>query len=219
MSENKYIKIPPKETLLKLLRDGLCDANISQRELENFLEDDQSNISKKLRGKRPISIEEISLLTSLILERVASLPQKSVSEIYINSEDVATVDSLDPVSVAISKMKEGGFSQIPVFERETRKWGIVTEFTIMKRMLSPLELKKDEDSRNERRTAKFNWLKEFKAMPIKEAKVTDEAPTYPLDTPIAEIAQALLFHYAILILEAREKIGLVTRADFFEKVE
>jgi predicted transcriptional regulator len=219
MSETKYIKIPPKETLLKLLRDGLYDANISQRELENFLEDDQSNISKKLRGKRPISIEEISLLTSLILERVASLPQKSVSEIYVKSEDVATVDSHDPVSVAIIKMKEGSFSQIPVFERETGKWGIVTEFTIMKRMLSPLQSNKVEENRSECVITKSNWLKEFKAMPIKEAKITDEAPTYPLNTPIAEIAQALLFHYAILILEAREKIGLVTRADFFEKVE
>lgn len=219
MSEANYIKIPPKETLLQLLRDGLNDANISQRQLEDFLGDDQSNISKKLRGKRPISIEEVSLLTSLILERVASLPQKTVADIYVKSVDVAGVDSNDLVSVAISKMKQGGFSQLPVFDEETGNWGIITEFTIMKRMLSPLKSDKEIIKDNEGTASKLNWLNECRGMPIKEAKIIDEAPIYPLETPIAEIAQALLFHYAVLILETREKVGLVTRADFLEKVE
>ncbi len=216
MSETKYIQIPPKETLLKLLRDGLNEANISQRQLEKELDDDQSNISKKLRGKRPISIEDVSKLSSLILERVASLPKKTVAEIYVKSVDVAFVDSNDPVSLAIDKMKKGGFSQLPVYDKKTGRWDIITEFTIMNRMLSPLKLNKDE--KNPETKAKDNWLQELKEMPIKEAKITDEAPEFPSDTPIAEIAQALLFHYAVLIIEARDKIGLVTRADFLEKV-
>ncbi len=217
MSETNYINIPPKETLLKLIRDGLDDANISQRQLETFLNDDQSNISKKLRGKRPISMEEVSQLSSLILERVASFPQKTVADIYVKFVEVITVDSNDLVSMAIRKMKEGGFSQLPVCDKETGNWGIITEFTLMKRMLSPLKSNKELNEKTGIET-KFNWLNEFKSMPIKDAKIIDEAPMFPLDTPIAEIAQALQFHYAVLILETREKIGLVTRADFLEKV-
>ena len=51
-------------------------------------------------------------------------------------------------------------------------------------------------------------------MKIKDADVIDDVPTYPLKTPISEIAQALLYHYAVLVSEGKGKIGIVTRPDF-----
>ena len=64
-----------------------------------------------------------------------------------------------------------------------------------------------------------NWLDEFKKMTLEKAEVIDQAPTYSLDTPIAEIAQALLFHYAILIFKERGKVGIITRADFLKIIK
>jgi CBS domain-containing protein len=156
-----------------------------------------------LRGKKSISVEDVSAITSLILERISSLPHKPISELYIKSEDIVTANSDSSVIDAVTKMMKGGFTQLPVMDVTTGNClGIITDFTILKRMLSP------------NTTSKENWLNEFKKIRITDAEIIDEAPTYPLNTPIAEIGQALLFHYAILILESRGKIGIVTRADF-----
>lgn len=205
MTEPRFIRIPPEKSLLQFLREGLKEAGISQRKLAEFLETDQGNISKKLWGKRPFRYEEISAITSLILERVSSIPKKPLSEIYTPSQDVVYVYSDDSVSEAAKKMTEGDFTQLPVKDRETKKCiGIVTDFALLKRMLSPTIPSKE------------NWLQEFRNMKIEDADVIDEAPTYPSNTPIAEIAQALLFHYAVLISEGKGKIGIVTRYDFLK---
>jgi predicted transcriptional regulator len=205
LAEPRFIQIPPEETLLQFLRQGLKEAGISQRKLAEFLETDQASISRKLAGKRPFRLEEISAITSLILERVSSIPQEPISRLYVPSQNVVRVYSDDIVSEAARKMTDGDFTQLLVIDMETKKsLGLVTDFTLLKRMLSPTIPSKE------------NWLQEFRNMEIKDADVIDEAPTYPLNTPIAEIAQALLFHYAVLISEGKGKIGIVTRADFLK---
>lgn len=225
MKENTLYQIPPLETLLQMIRKELNEAGISIRELAELLEADfernfdRGNLWYKLHGKKAISVDEVSYITALVLERTASLPQKPVSEIYVSSNDVITAKTCDTVSKAISDMKSHNFSQLPVFDEDTGSWGIITEFSIMKRMLAPLNPKKSMKKTSGKSSYKYNWLKNLKEMSIKEAQIIDEVPTYPLNTPIAEIAQALLFHYAILIIEKNRKIGLVTRADFLEKIE
>ena len=205
MSEPKHVIVPPLASLLQNLREGLNEAGISQRELADFLGDNQGNISKKLRGKKPFRIEDISAITSLILERISSLPKRPIGDYYVRSDAVTTVDPDNCVQVAISKMMEGGFTQLPVVDKNTGTClGILTDFTILKRMLYP------------NTTSKGNWLQEFRELKVKNARIIDEAPIYPLKTPVAEIAQALLFHYAILIVEQDKKIGIVTRADLMK---
>ena len=219
MSEPDFIPIPPKETLLQNLRKGLELAKLTQRDVAKLVKDNQGNISKQLRGKKRISIDRITYISSLILERISSIPKKSLEEVYTKSEDVETVNNDDPVSLAVLKMNKGDFTQLPVIDAETKKcMGIVTDFAIMKRACSPLEFKKKIENARVNTVSQFNWISEFKSMAIKDAKVIDEAPTYLLNTPIAEIAQALLFHYAVLILEKQRKTGIVTRADFLKKI-
>jgi CBS domain-containing protein len=93
------------------------------------------------------------------------------------------VHSEDRVSDAATEIMKGDFTQLPVIDRKTRRCvGIVTDFTLLKRMLSPTIPSKEK------------WLEEFKDMKIEDADVIDEAPSYPSSTPIAEIAQALLLH-------------------------
>ena len=121
MSESKYIKIPPLPALLQYLRDGLNDAKISKSEVARLLGDNQSNFSKKLLGKKPISIEDVSFITSLILERVASLPQDAVSKWFTPPEQVTSVYSDDFVEKATDIMVKEGYTQLPVFDRHILK--------------------------------------------------------------------------------------------------
>ncbi len=204
MIEIKYVQIPPKEILLKILRDGLDEANISQRQLEKELGDDQSNISKKLRGERPIRIEEVTFISSLILERLASLPSEPVKHWYTPPEELVKASSSDKVSYAANKMAEEDFTQLPVID-EGKYLGVVSDYSILKRTLSP------------NTQSKGNWLNELKEMTLKQADVIEQAPIYSSEDHIAEIAQALMFHYAVLISHGSQ-YGIITRADLLKIV-
>jgi len=149
---------------------------------------------------------------------MSSIPKQPVEKLYVSSEKVVYVNSDETVSEASSKMLDGGFTQLPVFDRDNKQWlGIVTDFTLLRRLLSPTTKTPE------------NWLNEFKNMTIEDAKVIDSVPIYPVNAPISEIAQALLFHYAVLINETRQgedvddrgkvkpqNLGIVTRADYLK---
>jgi predicted transcriptional regulator len=202
VSDQKYVLIPPKEILLKLLRDGLDEANVSQRQLEEALDDDQSNISKKLRGERPIRIEEVTFITSLIIERLASLPSEPVKNWFTPPDELVSVTVNTKVREAAKKMQEGDFTQLPVFQAG-KYLGIVSDYSILKRTLSP------------NTQSKGNWLNELKEMTVSQAEVIDHAPVYSFEDHIAEIAQALMYHYAILISQGSQ-YGIFTRADLLK---
>ena len=205
LAEPRFIQIPPEKILVQLLNDGLEEAKISQRKLAQALETDQGSISRKLSGERSFRLDEISTITSLILEQISSLPQKAVGELYISSQNTVTVFLDDSVFEAVERMQEGGFTQLPVIDRKTSECkGIVTDFTLLKRMLSPFEVSKEE------------WLLNLGKMRIKDADVVDIVPNFPLTSSIIEIAQALIYHYAVLVVEANGKVGIVTRADFLQ---
>ncbi len=203
--EPRFIRIPPEETLVQLLKEGLKEAKISQRRLAQVLETDQASISRKLRRKRSFRLDEISEITALILEQISSLPPKTIGQIYVSSQNVVSVFSDDSVCEAAGKMQKRGFTQLPVIERATGKCkGIVTDFALLRRMLSPFTV------------SKKGWLRDLGRMKIKEADIIDAAPIFPLTSSIVEIAQALIYHYAVLVQESEEHIGIVTRADFLE---
>ena len=205
VTEPRFIKIPSEETLRQLLRQGLNEAKISQRKLAEILETDQASISRKLTGKRSFRLEEISAITSIILEQISSMPPKTISDaqMYVSSPNLVYVYTDDVVSEAARKMKNGSFTQLPVVDKERGECiGIVTDFTLLKRMISPTTPSKEK------------WLNELKKMKIRDAGVIDAVPTFPLNSSIIEIAQALMYHYAVLISEGKGKFGIVTRADF-----
>lgn len=204
MSEPRFIQIPPEETLLQLIKQGLKDAKISQRKLAETLETDQASISRKLARKRSFRLDEISDITKLIIVQMSSIPDEPISEHYISSQNVVFAYSDDSVWEAARKMKDGSFTQLPVIDKKTKYClGIVTDFTLLKRMLSPTTVSKD-------------WLNQLKDTKIKDVGVIDEAPTFTFNASIIEIAQALVYHYAVLISEGKEKVGIVTRADFLK---
>jgi len=61
--------------------------------------------------------------------------------------------------------------------------------------------------------SKEGWLSDLRVMKVEEAGAIDAVPTSPLASSLTEIAQALVYHYAVLVAEPDE-VGIVTRADF-----
>jgi predicted transcriptional regulator len=66
--------------------------------------------------------------------------------------------------------------------------------------------------------SKEEWLSDLGKMKIKDADVVDIVPSFPLTSCIIEIAQALVYHYAVLVVETSRKVGIVTRADFLRLI-
>jgi predicted transcriptional regulator len=62
------------------------------------------------------------------------------------------------------------------------------------------------------------WLVEFGKTEIQDADVIDEVPKYPSESPLIEVAEGLMHHYAVLVQEeiTERKIGIITRADFLK---
>ena len=54
-------------------------------------------------------------------------------------------------------------------------------------------------------------------MTLIDADIIDHAPVYSSEDHIAEIAQALMFHYAILVSQGSQ-FGIITRADYLKMV-
>jgi predicted transcriptional regulator len=204
-SEPRFLQIPPEKIVLQLLNQGIKEAKISQRKLAQALETDQASISRKLSGKRSFRLDELSDITLLILEQLSSLPQKAISEFGVSSENTVTVSMSSSVEEAAEKMSKGDFTQLPVFDEKTQKYvGIVTDFTLLRRMLSPFTVEREE------------WVNQLKKMAIKDAIVIDACPIFSSTSSVIEIAHALFYHYAVLIEEENRKVGIITRWDFLQ---
>jgi predicted transcriptional regulator len=213
MSEEESIVLPPEETIIQYLNRERKRIGISQKEIGDALSLDQTNVSRLLRGESRLRYEDACGITLLILKHVSPIPDEPVSRHYVSSEDVEFIYADEPILEAVKKMKDGGFTQLPVRERLTKKCiGIITDWGLLRIMLHP-----------PKSTSKEKWLQEVRNMQIndkllEDAKLIDQVPIYPSDSPLIEVAEGLMHHYAVLVQEeiTERKIGIITRADFLK---
>jgi predicted transcriptional regulator len=199
----EVLHLPKKKSLMQYVRSRRRKIHLSQEEIARALNLDQTNVSRLLKGERGLGYEEAYTIIQLINARISTMPERPLNEIL--SGKVETVCSDEPIRIAAAKMKEKGFTQIPVKDRETREClGLVTDWTILTRMLEPLKAQPKE-----------TWLKHLAGMPIRDADIIERVPEYPLSSPLIEIAEGLLHHYAVLVRDEFEnQFGIITRADF-----
>lgn len=205
MSEE--VRLPHEETILQYLRKGIERTGLTQEEVGEVLDLDQSAVSRLLTGVSRLRYKEAYDVLLLILKHISSLPIEPASKHHTPFENVEAVYSDETILEAAKKMKNGDFTQLPVFERQTEKClGIVTDWALLMRMLNPIKAKSKE-----------TWLKDMRNMRIKDAEVIDEVPKYPSESPLIEVAEGLMHHYAVLTEEEMgKKIGIITRADFLK---
>jgi predicted transcriptional regulator len=205
MSEEEFIHLPPEKTIIQYLNRKRKKAGLSEIDIGEALSLDQSNVSRLLNEDRRLRYNEAHEIVLLILKHISSLPNETVDKYYTKSAELVYSD--DPILLAAKKMRDNGFTQLPVKDRRTEKCvGIVTDRGFLSRMLNPIKTE-----------SKLKWLEELRNMRIDDADVIDKVPTYPSNSFLIEVAEGLMRHYAVLIEEdERKNPGIITRADFLE---
>ena len=204
MSE-EHIHLPHEETIMRYLRKGIERTGLTQEDVGEVLDFNQSAVSRLLAGVSRLRYGEAYDIVLLILKHVSSIPNEPVKKYY--TRKAISVHSDEPIFLAATKMWNNGFTQLPVVDRKTRECvGIVTDWALLKRMLIPIKVKSKE-----------TWLKEMGNKRIKDADVIDKVPKYPSKSRLIEVAEGLMHHYAVLIEENMGKtVGIITRADFLK---
>jgi len=202
MSEGE-LHLPPERTIIQHLDSRRKKIHLSQQDIGDVLNLNQANVSMLFQERRGLRYDEAYQILLLIHKSSSSLPDLPLKEFY--TRKVKSAYSDEPTRIAAGRMKEEGFTQIPVIDRKTNEClGLVTDLTLLARMLEPLKAQPRE-----------TWLKHLAEMPIRDADIIDRVPEYPISSPLIEIAEGLLHHYAVLVRHEYEtQFGIISRADF-----
>jgi predicted transcriptional regulator len=187
------------DDIAKLL--GLHWTNASRLLNEDFNEEG-------IKVKRQVSYSEAFEIIKYFLSSTSPFPEGNIKTIYtpsncVNSE--GTIFSEDTIETAAQKMVDKDFSQLIVKDGKTYEYiGIVTDYSVFKEMLSPLEVSKD-------------WLRTLKDKKV--SSLVDRPPKFNTNSKFIEVAQGLMHHYSVLIEEDNGGIGIITRWDFLKLIK
>ena len=198
--------ILPKEQVIEKIKILQGELNISGVELAEAIGITKTGISKVFAGDRDLSYEEVQRMINYVVGRSSILPPDEVVRKYATTFDSLNWASDDePLSVVCERMFRGGFSQLPVRSGSGAFLGIVSEGTILKRILHP-----------EVEGVKLGSLGELGALRLRDAGVIEEPPRYPSNSGLVEVAQVLTNYYAVLLTSGERVIGIITRADILK---
>lgn len=194
---------------LGITQEFIADYITKMNQTQNYLMN-QSQISKILSGRRSFSYEEAAIITQLIVGLSSFLPQDTpinklgtiskLEDLFHGYEDQTLYDFA-------LEMFNSTYSQAPILERETNRYlGVVTEESILNKLLSSPPI------------AHNNPLEQLSRLRIENADIIEDIPHFPDDTPIAQIGQALINYYAVMLTKNGDIVGVVTRADFLKLI-
>jgi len=123
-------KLPELESVLDEIHLVKNKHNIKSSQLAKKSGISLSTMSKlehkRLRPSYELLCKVYNTLYDIVLETVKA---KKVSDIMV--KDVETVTMMTPISEASKKMKEKGFSQLPLLNRDGELKGMVTERSLL----------------------------------------------------------------------------------------
>lgn len=208
----EIIFLPDVKKFIKYINKLRKDHNINETHLADITSLDRSSISRMI-GKRKepkarskeIDYEEASILLNAIMKMISPFPKNTVKKIKTGNKKVkktGTVKLKDKVSFAAETMVKRGYTQLLVKDDNEQYIGLITDYSLLTRMLHPQEKSKE-------------WLKKFREQTIEKSELVEEVTIFPKnDANPMEIAQALTYHYAVLIDEGKGNYGMITRNNF-----
>lgn len=187
--------LPPKDELIKQIKAFMRETGFSEQRLADETGLSQPVISRILMGERELRYEEAKKIVDCLTSKLSSIPPKMrASDVATKGENLMKVHVEENLSDVAKMMFEKGYSQAPVYENEMIK-GIITEKSFIELLLTP--------------------EKDLRKLKVKDAPIED-APRYSPETPLQNIAKALLDYYSILIEEDGRVKGIITRADLLK---
>jgi predicted transcriptional regulator len=221
---SEFVSLFNEEELVHYINIFMKKHKIRKNEIADILHINYTNAGRLLKDdfndegvkeERAIRYSEAYDIIKFLNNRLSPFQDDGIRTIYTESnkvEENGTIYSNETIESAASKMTAEGnnFTQLVVKDKETNKClGILTDFAVLKAMLSPFEVSKD-------------WLRTLKQKKIgcKEfADLIDKVPTYPSNAKFIEVAEGLMRHYSVLIQEDNGEIGIITRWDFLKLIK
>ncbi|MEM2154515.1 MAG: CBS domain-containing protein [Nitrososphaeria archaeon] len=190
-----FYTLPPKDELIKQIKAFMRETGFSEQRLADETGLSQPVISRILMGERELRYEEAKKILDCLTSKLSSIPPNMrASDVATKGENLMKVHVEENLSDVAKMMFEKGYSQAPVYENEMIK-GIITEKSFIELLLTP--------------------EKDLRKLRVKDAPIED-APRYSPETPLQNIAKALLDYYSILIEENGRVKGIITRSDLLK---
>jgi len=171
---------------------------LTQKELANIAEVSQSLITKIEKGMISPSYH----LVVQIFESLQGIENKANKKAKdIMSYPIVNVSPDDTLDNVTKVMQKHAFSQLPVLNSKDSCIGSISDQIIISLVSNSLDEKFDFDS--------------VADLKVKEV-MGDPFPVIPSKTPIKAISTLLQTVPAVLVMEGREIMGIITRADMFK---
>jgi predicted transcriptional regulator len=207
MSEEIHL---PKEEVIAQYLSELLNTGLTEEEIGKKIGVSQSTVSRFLGKGMGLNYDSVYKAIILIQEYYSPLPNTPIKN-FSYPKNLTGILSNEPLWEAGLRIKQGGYTQLPVYEKETLAGkaklnciGIVTDLGLLNRMVMPWKS-----------VSKDKWLNELANLTVKDANVIEHVAKYPEDSSLIEVAEGLFHHYAVLITEVNsdDVIGIITRND------
>jgi predicted transcriptional regulator len=188
--------LPSIEELRKMRKS----LGISQKELARISGVSQSYIARLEKGEINPAYDKVRKIFEYLNSSGNRARDIDIKAELIMTKDVDTCEMNDSIISALNKMREKGYSQLPVVTSDKRIIGTITESGINDMLI------------------KGTSIESLKHLIIKKV-MGNVMPQLDKNSPISMIYPLLKYSNAVLIVDGTELKGIITKADVLKAVE
>ena len=182
----------PLQDVVRQVRRQRITLGLTQAELAKASETSQSLIAKLERGRLSPSYEVVRRILEA-LDRKSASDDETAADLMHGTPVFA--EPAEPLGKALERMKEKGFSQLPVVDRG-QPVGSISESAILGRLEEGVDL-----DALKRQPVRFSMRASF--------------PTVEPATRRRTLVELLRDHEAVLVVREGRMVGLVTKSDLW----
>ena len=188
--------LPSIEELRKMRKS----LGISQKELARISGVSQSYIARLEKGEINPAYDKVRKIFEYLNTSGNRAKDIDIKAEFIMTKDVDTCEMNDSIISALNKMREKGYSQLPVVTSDKRIIGTITESDINDMLI------------------KGTSIESLKLLTVKKV-MGKVLPQLDKNSPISMIYPLLKYSNAVLIVDGADLRGIITKADVLKAVE
>jgi len=175
---------------LEIIPNRRRKLGLTQSQLANMAGVSQSYIAKLEAGK----IEPSYIKVKAIFESLDKLERKKeVQASEIMNKNIVGINASSTINEAVEKMRDHGYSQLPVMEGD-KPIGGLSERTVLEKILNPSD--------------------EINPSSLKVREIMEESfPQVADDAPLTLLSSLLKYYPAVLVQNKGDIVGIITKAD------
>jgi len=184
---------------IKELRKMRKNLGISQKDLARVTGVSQSYIARLEKGTINPTYSKIKAIYEYLTKSSEKASTMVLTCDRIMTRNVVVCRSDDSILNALNIMRDKGFSQLPVVNEENKVIGTIAENNINDMLLKGMSI----DS--------------LRGLTVRRV-MSDVLPQVDRNTPVNIIYQLLKYSNAVLVIEAGNLVGIITKADILKTV-